>query len=226
MWNRLTRVGCSCDDSIGMDKIFEILIDVDPTCSSQQAQKNVLSHLSQMWKSKTLADVTFRCQNREIKAHSLIVASGSPVLAAMFKNDFKEKQEGIAVIKDIEADVFEKLLYFIYTGEVDFQFKEIHALMVAADMYNVATLKEECEQYLSRNVTLEEATNYLILSHLHGAKKLYEATLNFMQQHAETICSRPDWMSLIKNYPELGFDAMKFIVKKICSRNKSPSCNS
>ena len=67
---------------------------------------------------------------------------------------------------------------------------------------------------MAKNVTLPKATNYLILSHLHKAEELYKATLDYMQQNSEIVCSRPDWMSLVKNYPELGVAAMQFMVKK------------
>ena len=203
-------------------KTFEILIDMEPYWNSssksvRQRQQSVLSHLAHLWESKTLADVTFRCQNRDIKAHTLIVSSGSSVLAAMFQSDFKEKKERIAVINETKADVFEMLLYFIYTGIIIYDFKElcqIAELLVAADMYNVDSLKDECDLYLSKHVTLEEATGCLILSHLYNAKRLHQATLNFMQRNSEVICSRSDWMSLLKEYPELGFVAMQFMVKK------------
>lgn len=215
LWLEITDVGCShCFSNLGMTETFEILIDMDPTSLRKRGQKNVLSHIAHLWESKTLADVTFKCDDRDIKAHSLIISSGSPVFAAMFQNDFKEQQEKVAVIREIKGDVFEKLLYFIYTGEIDFEFHDIAGLLVAADMYNVEFLKEECDLYLSENVTLSEATNYLILSHLHDAEELYESTLHFMRENSEAICAKKEWMSLFMKYPELGFVAMQYMVKK------------
>ena len=219
-WTEIDIIGCpDCNASLDFVETFEIFIDMDPyhstIPSSKKGQQSVLNHLAHLWESKILADVTFRCENKDIKAHICIVSSGSPVLAAMFTRDFKEKQNGIAVIKEVEAEVFEKLLYFLYTGEIDFKFKELASLMAAADMYNIASLKDECEQYLSKNVTVENATTYLILAHFHDAKRLYKATLNYMQQNSEAICARPDWRNLLKDHLELGFDAMQFIVKKL-----------
>ena len=220
-WNEISRIGCPfCHSSLGMAETFEILIDMDPTNALKLRQQSVLSQIAHLWESKTLADVTFRCQNTDIKAHSCIVSSASPVLAAMFQNDFKEKQERIVVIKEIKADVFEKLLHFTYTGKLDLEFNDISALFRAADMYDIVPLKEQCEEFLSRSVILENATSFLILSHLHNAAKLNIATLNYMKQNSEAICCRPDWMSLLKNYPELGFTAVQFMVKKDVDQTK------
>ena len=216
-WTEITNICCqNCNSSLGMAETFEILIDMGPTTtrSLKQGQESVLSHLSHLWESKTLADVTFRFEDKDIKAHTIIVSSGSPVLAAMFQSDFEEKKEKIAVIKETKSDVFEKLLYFIYTGDFDHDFHDIAALMAAADMYNVAHLKEECDLYLSKNVALEEATNYLILAHLHDAKELYKASLNCMRRNSEAIVASQDWVHLLKTHLELGLVAMQFMIKK------------
>ena len=217
----LTSVaGCAnCMSSLGVAETFEILIDMDPLSTLEQGQQNVLTYLSHLWESKTLADVTFRCEDKDIEAHTLIISSGSPVLAAMFQNEFKEKQERIAIIRETRADVFEKLLYFIYTGDFDFGFHDIAALLVAADMYDVDALKKQCEKHLSKNVTLTEATNYLILSHLHNAEDLLVATMIYMQKNSEKICTKSEWLSVITNYPELGFIATQFMIKKSMSVN-------
>ena len=214
-WTDITRKDCSiCQSSQCTAEYFEILIDMDPKNCFSQAQRSVLSNFSHLWESKTLADVTFRFDDKDIEAHKCIVSCGSPVLAAMFRNEFKEKQARIVEIKETESDVFEKLLHFLYTGKLDLQFNDMSALYLAADMYNIVGLKKECEKYLLENVTLENATTNLIISHLNNAEKLYNATLRYMQQNSEAICSRPDWMTVIKNYPELGFAAMQFMVKK------------
>ena len=200
-WTEFPITNCpKCASSLDVNETFEIIIDMGSTVPLKQGQESVLRHLSNLWETKNLADITFKCGDRDIKAHTLIVSSGSPVLAAMFQNDFIEKQERSATIKETRGDVFEKLLYFIYTGDFDYEFHNIAALLIAADMYNVIPLKEKCEQHLSKNVTLEEATNFLILSHLQNAKELYKATLNFMQQNAFSRTKFPNLISTLPLY--------------------------
>ena len=197
--------------------VFEIVIDLTHSMASLKKEKNkeskyVLDHLLNLWTNKTLADVSFKCRERSIKAHTLIVASGSPVMAAMFQHDFKENRERVVEIKEIEADVFESLLRYIYTGETDFATGNAAKLLVAADMYAIDSLKEECASHLSQNISIENAARYLVLAHLHNASGLYEATLSFMSKNGKAICSRKDWMEIIKKYPELSFAAMQFML--------------
>jgi hypothetical protein len=144
----------------------------------------------------------------------LILASGSPILAAMFENDFKEKQERVAHITDIKANIFENLLQYIYTGDasLETEVEDAAELLIAADKYAVETLKEECAVYLSKDLKVENAARYLVLAHLHNSTVLHEATLQFMSENAKAVCSRKDWMDIIKNYPELCFQATQLMV--------------
>jgi speckle-type POZ protein len=192
---------------------FEILIDLTPG-SPKKTSQPLLDHLLNLWKTKTLADVKFQCDGKSIKAHTLILASGSPVLAAMFENDFKEKQERVVNITDIKANIFENLLQYIYTGEValETEVEDAAELLIAADKYAVETLKEECAVYLKNDLKVENAARYLVIAHLHNSTVLHEATLQFMSENAKAVCSRKDWMDIIKNYPELCFQATQLMV--------------
>jgi speckle-type POZ protein len=192
---------------------FEILIDLTPG-SLKEGSHHVLNYLLNLWKTKTLADVEFQCDGKSIKAHTLILASGSPFLAAMFENDFKEKQEKVANITDIKANIFENLLQHIYTGEValESEVEDAAELLIAADKYAVETLKEECAVFLTKDLKVENAARYLVLAHLHNSTVLHEATLQFMSENAKAVCGRKDWMDIIKNYPELCFQATQLMV--------------
>ncbi len=199
---------------------FEILIDVNSDAKSvKKGTKNVLEHLQKLWENKTLSDVTFKCGEQLIKAHTLILASGSPVLAAMFQNDFKESQKRMVVIKEIQANVLENLFRYIYVGECalllengDEDGNEVAGLLVAADKYAVDSLKEECESHLSKILSVENVAKFLVLAHLHNSPKLHETALNFMAKNGKAVCSRKDWMEIIKNYPELCFQATQLMV--------------
>jgi hypothetical protein len=200
---------CAVKPTIG----FEILIDLTPG-SLKKGSLHVLDHLLNLWKTKTLADVEFQCDGKSIKAHTLILASGSPVLAAMFENDFKEKHEKTVDIVDIKANIFENLLQYIYTGEValETEVEDVTELLVAAEKYAVETLKDECAIYLTKDLKVENAARYLVFAHLQNSSMLHEATLQFMSQNAKAVCSRKDWMDIIKTYPELCFQATQLMV--------------
>ena len=195
---------------------FEILIDLKPDCVVS-VKKHVLEQLTILWGNKTMSDVTFKCGDEVIKAHTLILASGSSVVAAMFQNDFKENLERVVLIEDVDVNVMRNLLRYIYVGECDLlesgDENDVTDLLVAADKYAVDSLKEECELRLSQILAVDNATQYLVLAHLHNAHKLRQSALTFMADNAKGVCSRKDlFMEMIKSYPELCFQLIQLIV--------------
>lgn len=195
---------------------FQILIHfTQPLCSIGEGEKNVLNHLSKLLEDQTLSDVTFQVQGESIKAHSILVAAGSPVLAAMFEQNFIEKHTRVIKIQDIKAPVFKQLLQYMYTGKASEIGKEDIArdLLVAADKYGVESLKEECIKILIENLNSSNAIPILILAHLHSAPILLQATLSFMSLNGKGVCSHSiAWKQLMKNYPDLCYTATKHIV--------------
>lgn len=193
--------------------IFDICIDTVPKemVLVTKKAKCVIGQLLELWLTKTLADITFVLQSTRIEAHSQIIASGSPVLAAMFQSQFKEGADRVAFIEDVRPLVFEKLLRFIYTGDAEIDRATAEDLLVAANKYAVESLREECGLYLSQLLSVENAINFLVFSHLHNSENLYKATLNFMAKNGKSICSRKEWLAVIKEYPELSFAAMQLM---------------
>ena len=77
----------------------------------------------------------------------------------MLSHPTKEAEDGRIVIKDVNAEVLEGLLKFIYTGEIEATFLDEHgeALYQAADKYDVEALLVLCENHLLKNVSFENA---------------------------------------------------------------------
>ena len=84
-----------------------------------------------------LTDCTLVVDEREIRAHKAILAARSPVFAAMFEHDCKEKQDSSVEITDMSGEVLEALLRYIYTGQVQFLDQFALELMTAADKVSV-----------------------------------------------------------------------------------------
>ena len=196
----------------------EVLIDFKPSAESASyltdGQGNVLRHLSKLLDDQTLADVTFQVKNETFKAHSNILASGSPVLSAMFTQDFIESRTKVVEINDTEPQVFKQLLRYLYTGKSAMFEREgmAHNLLMAADKYGVDSLKEECANVLQHNLQVENATQILITAHLHSSLKLYDAALSFISKNGKVICTRPEWFDLMKCYPTICFQATQLMM--------------
>ena len=78
-----------------------------------------MDNIESLLKNQTLVDMEFEIGGNKLPAHVAIVAARSPVLAAMFQNDFKESHTKIVKIEDTTVDVFQQFLNYLYTGKME-----------------------------------------------------------------------------------------------------------
>jgi speckle-type POZ protein len=77
---------------------------------------DIARHLEELLASQKGSDVTFLVENREIRAHKLLIAARSPVLYEMVVG--VANMEAVVPVDDMKSAVFEAVLHFIYTGEL------------------------------------------------------------------------------------------------------------
>ena len=79
----------------------------------------------------------------------------------MFRVDMEENEKNELTIDDIEEKVFEELLRSIYTSKLNGINDVGDKLIVAAEKYQLNRLKEECEDALINNISIDNCLDYL-----------------------------------------------------------------
>lgn len=172
-------------------------------CPSQ-AEK-LLTHSVQCWKEKRFCDIQIQVLpgGHEIRAHKLVLFSGSTVWKKLLTDDQKLS---VITVPDLEPETVEMLVKFIYDGYVPKPSKYTDQLLIAAATYGVDDLKDLCEQQLIAAITIEAAINMMILAHRYNAPSLFENTINFVHQNIALLKQRDEWKSLFFSYPELAME--------------------
>ncbi|XP_044385812.1 BTB/POZ and MATH domain-containing protein 1-like [Triticum aestivum] len=129
-------------------------------------------HLGDLLKNKDAADLIFQVNGQTFSAHR------AELLGAM-----KESSTATPIeICDMEPDVFNSLLHYIYTDSVPPMLDVVMAghLLVAADRYNIVRLKQICEEKLCNHIDSNMVATNLALAEQHGFCHLKEACLQFL----------------------------------------------
>lgn len=118
----------------------------------------------QMWlavQQRLFTDVTFRVDDRLFTAHRSVLSARSPVFEAMLRSEQNDSQAGDCIlIEGIDAENFEHLLHFLYTGQLRVSANNPQ-LKAAADKYNLITLKNMCT-VVEASLDEEEVTTSLL----------------------------------------------------------------
>ncbi|XP_068727336.1 kelch-like protein 2 [Montipora capricornis] len=106
-------------------------------------------------------------EGKEFKAHKNVLSAASPFFVKLLQTEMKEKDEGIVRFEEISEPILEKLLEFIYTGEVEIDDEQnAKDLIIAADYLLLMCLKTAAGRFLEHR-----STNANCISTLHFAKK-------------------------------------------------------
>lgn len=158
-----------------------------PTC-------RLSDDLEELFKSQEFSDVTICANRREFKAHKAILAARSPMFRGMFSHDMKETKFNRVEVPDVDPDVLQEMLRFIYTGkclleprlqnkEQKEQEKEQHLaieLLQAANKYQLDRLKLICEEALYKTLSADSVAEILALADLYNASQLKNQAIEFI----------------------------------------------
>ncbi|KAL6843972.1 hypothetical protein ACP4OV_025645 [Aristida adscensionis] len=131
------------------------------------------------------ADVTFVVDGQTFRAHRCVLAYRSPVFRAELFGPMREDTARAIKIDDMEPQIFEALLHFIYTDVLpdscnDGRNAAMQHLLVAADRYGVERLRLLCESKLGEAIDVETVATTLVLAEQHNCSQLKRACIGFM----------------------------------------------
>jgi len=165
------------------------------------------------------SDVTVTCDNKEFQCHKIILTSRSPVFKTMLESNMKEKETGSIEIKDMQLEVFEDLLKYIYSGEAPNIDEHAEELFAAADLYQLEYLKELCEIKLCAGIDITNCLDLLVISELHHASTLKATALKFLSKNLQSINSS-DWKKSLIAYPILFAEVVEMMISNSNTENE------
>jgi len=165
--------------------------------------------LGSLFESSKFYDVILSVNEAEFKAHKAVLAARSPVFAAMFEHEMEEKKQNRVEIVDMDKDVLNEMLKFIYTGKATNLEKMADDLLAAADKYDLERLKMLCEESLCNNLSNETAADILILADMHSANQLKFHAIEFINSHATDVMETTGWKQMITRHPHLVAEAFR-----------------
>ncbi|CAM0883849.1 unnamed protein product [Alopecurus aequalis] len=208
-----------CDLTIATT--VDLLIELPPPGLQQ--------HISDLLQYKEGTDVTFKVGNESFVAHRCVLTARSAVFKAELFGSMKEgTTSSVIEIEDVEPQVFNALLTFIYTDslprmegdmvEDEREAQEVlwlQCLLAAADRYDLQRLKSLCERKLCEYISVSSVTNILTLAERHNCRGLKELCLEFVKTppNLKEITAADGLDDIIRTCPSL----VKELLAKLAS---------
>ncbi|KAF3959277.1 hypothetical protein ACB098_12G122100 [Castanea mollissima] len=145
------------------------------------AAESTLRCLSRMLEEAIHSDVTINTADGTLRAHKAILSASSPVFQSMFRHNLKEKESSLIYIEDMSLESCTTLLSYLYgtIKQEDF-WKHRLALLGAANKYDIADLKDACEESLLEDINSANVLERLQEAWLYQLDRLKKGCLTYL----------------------------------------------
>lgn len=169
--------------------------------------------ISNIYETEKFSDCSIVCEGKEFKCHKNILSTRSTVFDAMFSAGMLESQSSIVNIQDLDADIVEDMVKYIYSGRVSGLPAKADRLLSAAEKYDLRDLKTMCETALCDNINTENVLDLLVLADLHQANNLRTLALKVIVDSGKELVSQSGWREKLKAYPEIMADMFEAMTR-------------
>jgi len=153
-------------------------------------------------------DIELEVEGKRLKCHKVMMAQASKYFQLLFTVNMKEKDQPVIQIKDVGADVLEKLIYFVYHHQLEFHsMEEVVQMLFAASRFQIDELKKVCFQSLMDHMDFDSFESIYDVSQypeFHELKKSLESWLihkwHGVGDHPLKCNDLKFWEDIAKNY--------------------------
>jgi len=170
--------------------------------------------LLKSFESQEFCDFEIVCGDRGLRCHKVVLAARSPVLRAMLLNQMEETVNQKLEPKNFDLETMQLLLRYLYRGQVEPGQLERHAepLFRAADYYEITDLKVACERVLTRQLTIRNMLDRLVLADLFKAAQLKAASKRLIVANSKELVKQKDWRKRFGDSQHLVCEVLEAVI--------------
>ncbi|KAK5860971.1 hypothetical protein PBY51_022404 [Eleginops maclovinus] len=167
--------------------------------------------LKELLNENKLIDCILKVGDRSIPCHQLILSACSPYFRELyFSEDDKETDKMEVVLENLDPDVMEAIVNYMYSADIDINDDNVQGILAAANRFQIPSVFTVCVNYLQKQLSEKNCLGIYRLALMLNSARLALAARNHIADRFETIAKDADFLEL--SPPELfaiiGADAL------------------
>ncbi|XP_069009878.1 kelch-like protein 41a [Embiotoca jacksoni] len=167
--------------------------------------------LKELLNENKLIDCILKVGDRSIPCHQLILAACSPYFRELFfSDDGKEVDRKEVVLEDLDPDVMEVTVNYMYSAEIDINDNNVQDILAVANRFQIPSVFTVCVNYLLKMLSVKSCLAFYRLGLMLNCSRLAIAARDYIADRFETVAKDEDFLEL--GPPELfaiiGADAL------------------
>lgn len=165
-------------------------------------------------------NVIFNVGDKQFRAHQDILRARSEVFRSILNHGMLEKNSDVINVSDCDPEVFQQILAYIYTGQVDtIHSNNMFDLYCAANKYRLDDLKDESYKFIMKSLTVTNVCKALELATRYFNANFLDYVSNYFINNIDDILPTVEWQLFRKKNSTA---ANELFIK---SRKKVKGCN-
>ena len=197
-------------------KVYFLEDPINEQVSSLGKYVNIPNHITmqEAHEKELCTDIILVSNDKEFKVHKLIMKLNSPFFEARFKEHW-EREDSRVDMSDLESDILEALISFMYTGKVENICDIATRLWPAADKYGVDGLKMACEKVIIQGITPQNVIETMLLANTFNSSELKEACMKYWVRNPSDIQKTEEWKTLKQEHVELRTEMLEKLAESL-----------
>nr|XP_027793651.1 kelch-like protein 29 isoform X2 [Marmota flaviventris] len=166
--------------------------------------KEMLKELNQQRRAKAFTDLKIVVEGREFEVHQNVLASCSLYFKDLIQRSVQDGSQGgreklELVLSNLQADVLELLLEFVYTGSLVIDSANAKTLLEAASKFQFHTFCKVCVSFLEKQLTASNCLGVLAMAEAMQCSELYHMAKAFALQIFPEVAAQEEILSISKD---------------------------
>ncbi|XP_062051304.1 kelch repeat and BTB domain-containing protein 6-like [Lepus europaeus] len=155
----------------------------------------MLAQLKSFYDARLLCDVTIEVvtpgsgpgTGHLFPCNRNVLAAACPYFKSMFMGGMYKSQQASVTMHDVDAESFEVLVEYCYTGRVSLSEANVQRLYAASDMLQLEYVREACASFLARRLDLANCTAILKFADAFGHRKLRSQAQSYIAHNFKQL---------------------------------------
>eukprot|EP01112_Ceratiomyxa_fruticulosa_P013704 TRINITY_DN386_c0_g1_i7.p1 TRINITY_DN386_c0_g1~~TRINITY_DN386_c0_g1_i7.p1 ORF type:complete len:261 (+),score=40.62 TRINITY_DN386_c0_g1_i7:835-1617(+) len=159
----------------------------------------IMTDFKKIFNNQLSSDVQITVEDHEgtpLFCHKVIIASRCEPLSAMLTGGMTEGKQQLITLKGMSFQTLTSLIEFLYTDHTALTETNVIDLFQASDQYQVLRLMAMCEDYLLKNLDIDNVCGIVLLADRVQARHLRQFCINWILSNFGAILKRDDYRNL------------------------------
>ncbi|XP_046398466.1 kelch-like protein diablo isoform X2 [Ischnura elegans] len=156
----------------------------------------VLGGLEDLRSEGHFCDVSLSVDGQLYPAHKSVLSAFSPYFKAMFTSRMAESRQQVVTLQGLDGPTLAIIIDYAYSAVAHINSSNAQALLSAANLFGIHSLRSACCRYLTRHMDASNALGVLCFAETHSCARMAATARAFVHKNFRDVSEHEEFLTL------------------------------